>query len=71
MVQLLIELDLTGELIAGTLRQQPAGDTVPFSGWLQLTETIETIRRSAQQIPSDESTRAPGRESPQTTDRGQ
>jgi hypothetical protein len=45
--QLLIELNLAAEPIAGTVSQQPNGDPVPFSGWLQLTETIEAVRRSA------------------------
>jgi hypothetical protein len=37
--------------IAGTVQQQPHGQPAPFNGWLQLTETIESIRRSAAPSP--------------------
>jgi hypothetical protein len=35
------------EPIAGTLQQSTKGDPKPFTGWLQLTQMLETIRRSA------------------------
>ena len=50
-IQLLIELDLGGVPIAGTVQQKPHGHPATFNGWLQLTETIESIRRSAAADP--------------------
>jgi hypothetical protein len=44
-IRLIIELDPDVDPISGTL-QQPHTDPAPFSGWLQLAETLETIRRA-------------------------
>ena len=43
-IQVLLELDPGVEPIAGTLQQSTDGDPKPFTGWLQM---LETIRRSA------------------------
>jgi hypothetical protein len=40
------ELRLAGAPIAGTVQQQPDGDIREFNGWLQLTESVEAIRRA-------------------------
>jgi len=45
-VQLLIDLRSAPEPIAGTVRLLPNGHPLRFSGWLQLTETVEAMRRS-------------------------
>ena len=58
-IQLLIELQLDGMPIAGTVQQQPHGHPAPFNGWLQLTETIESIRRSAALEPATTVCQAP------------
>jgi hypothetical protein len=50
-IRLLIELDPVAVPIAGTLQRQPDGDVQPFIGWLQLTENLEAIRRSATRHP--------------------
>jgi hypothetical protein len=60
-LQLLIELDPAVEPISGTLRQQPDGASTPFHGWLQLTETVEAIRRAARTAQGN--TAAPDRHS--------
>jgi hypothetical protein len=46
-IQVLLELDPGVEPIAGTLQQSTEGDPKPFTGWLELTQMLETIRRSA------------------------
>jgi hypothetical protein len=51
-IRLLIELQVAAAPIAGTIRPQPAGRPESFTGWLQLTQAIETIRRSAAQESS-------------------
>jgi hypothetical protein len=48
-IRLLIELQLAAAPIAGTIQPQPNGQSEPFTGWLQLTQAIETLRRSAAQ----------------------
>jgi hypothetical protein len=50
-IQLLIELDASAEPIAGTVQRGPEGDGVHFHGWLELTQAIETIRRTASRAP--------------------
>ena len=39
-IQLLVELDLDGVPIAGTVQRKPHGHRTSFNGWLQLTEAI-------------------------------
>jgi hypothetical protein len=46
-IRLLIELELVSTPIGGTVQRQPSGQPEPFTGWLQLTEAIEEIRRAA------------------------
>jgi hypothetical protein len=46
-IRVLLELDPGIEPIAGILQQPPNGDPKPFTGWLQLTQMLEAIRRSA------------------------
>jgi hypothetical protein len=46
-IQVLLELDPRVEPISSTLQQSTEGDPKPFTGWLQLTQMLETIRRSA------------------------
>ena len=46
-IHVLLELDPGVEPIAGILQQPPEGDPKPFTGWLQLTHMLKTIRRSA------------------------
>jgi hypothetical protein len=50
-IQLRIELQSLSTPIAGTVQEQPTGHITPFIGWLQLTETIEAIRRSTVHDP--------------------
>ncbi|MBV9424790.1 MAG: hypothetical protein JOZ98_17900 [Solirubrobacterales bacterium] len=45
-IRLVIELDLDSDPISGTLQPQPDGETTQFAGWLQLTQALETARRS-------------------------
>jgi hypothetical protein len=46
-IQVLLELDSGVEPIAGVRLQPSDGDPDPFTGWLQLTQMLEAIRRSA------------------------
>jgi hypothetical protein len=46
-IQVLLELDPGVEPIAGARLQPSDGDPDPFTGWLQLTQMLEAIRRSA------------------------
>ena len=46
-IHVLLELYPGVEPIAGILQQPPEGDPKPFTGWLQLTHMLKTIRRSA------------------------
>lgn len=45
-IRVLIELESGVEPINGTLQEQPDGEITPFTGWLQLTQALETVRRS-------------------------
>jgi putative two-component system protein, hydrogenase maturation factor HypX/HoxX len=51
-IQLLIELRNADVPIAGTVRLEPNGQPMAFSGWLQLTEEVEALRRSQLVTPS-------------------
>ena len=51
-IQLLIELRNADVPIAGTVRLRPNGQAMPFSGWLQLTEEVEALRRSQLLTPA-------------------
>ena len=46
-IQVLSKLDPRAEPIAGTLQRPSGGDLKPFTGWLQLTQMLEAVRRSA------------------------
>jgi hypothetical protein len=46
-IQVLVALDPGVDPIAGILQEPPDGDPKPFTGWLQLTQMLEAIRRSA------------------------
>jgi len=65
-IQLLIELDLDGVPIAGTVQQKPHGHRATFNGWLQLTETIESIRRASLPSPAAALHRTPTRKRAET-----
>ena len=55
-VQLLIELRNAAVPIEGTLRLLPDGHALPFTGWLQLTETVEAVRKSQLAMPTQAGT---------------
>jgi hypothetical protein len=42
-----LELDPRVDPIGGVVRHPPDGEPMLFTGWLQLTEILETTRRSA------------------------
>ncbi|MBV8991236.1 MAG: hypothetical protein JO372_21980 [Solirubrobacterales bacterium] len=44
-IQLVIELEIDSDPISGTLQPQPDGEATPFTGWLQLTQALEAVRR--------------------------
>ena len=46
-IRLQLELDPGVDPIGGIVRRAPNGEPTPFTGWLQLTEMLEAIRRSA------------------------
>jgi len=52
-IPVLLELDRGHEPIAGLLQQPPGTHAQPFVGWLQLTELLEAIRRSAADDQAD------------------
>ena len=54
-IRLQLELAPGVDPIRGIVRHVPNGDPMPFTGWLQLTEILEAIRRSATgaQVPDD------------------
>jgi hypothetical protein len=56
-IQLVIELESAVAPIAGTVREQPDGDAQRFRGWLELTETLEAIRRTGLGCESNEDER--------------
>jgi hypothetical protein len=58
-IQLLLEVNFEAVPIAGTLQQPPDGRIEQFNGWLQLTETLEAIRRSAVRDASQERKSSP------------
>jgi hypothetical protein len=43
---MLIELDPECDPISGTLQPQPDGEPTRFTGWLQLTQALESMRQS-------------------------
>ncbi|MBV8998361.1 MAG: hypothetical protein JO304_04830 [Solirubrobacterales bacterium] len=45
-ILVLIELEPGTEPITGNLQQPSSGDRKQFTGWLQLTQLLETIRNS-------------------------
>ena len=45
-IRLVIELDPEWDPISGTVQQEPDGEPTPFTGWLQLTQTLESMRQS-------------------------
>jgi hypothetical protein len=64
-----IRIDRGINPIKGTLRQQPDDTPEPFSGWLDLTQPLETVRSSSfgADWPEDEPARQdrdPERSSP-------
>jgi hypothetical protein len=55
---LLIEVEPSATPITGTLQRQPHGQIEPFTGWLQLTEALETARRASTPDTDEQSTTA-------------
>jgi hypothetical protein len=45
-IRVLIELDPECDPISGTLQPQPDGEPTHFTGWLQLTQALESMRQS-------------------------
>jgi hypothetical protein len=58
-IHLVLELDAETEPIAGTLQRED-GELTHFHGWLELTEGVESARRSGWDVsPSSPSVRPP------------